>query len=53
MTSIIDSEDAFLWPDGTWCYRHQLAEMAHMSDDFEVVPFGCRKWIGLTDGVPY
>lgn len=22
------------WPDGTWCYRHELEQMAHMSDDF-------------------
>jgi len=22
------------WPDGTWCYRHELEQMVHMSDDF-------------------
>lgn len=22
------------WPDGTWCYRHELEQMSHMSDDF-------------------
>lgn len=22
------------WPDGTWCYRHELEQMGHMSDDF-------------------
>lgn len=22
------------WPDGTWCYRHELEQMTHMSDDF-------------------
>lgn len=22
------------WPNGTWCYRHELEQMAHMSDDF-------------------
>lgn len=22
------------WSDGTWCYRHELEQMAHMSDDF-------------------
>lgn len=30
-------DDAIVWPDGTWCFRHELAEMTHMSDDFEVV----------------
>lgn len=34
------SEDICLWPDGTWCYRHELWEMTHMSDDYEVVLFG-------------
>lgn len=22
------------WPDGTWCYRQELEQMSHMSDDF-------------------
>lgn len=22
------------WPDGTWCYLHELEQMSHMSDDF-------------------
>ena len=22
------------WPAGTWCYRHELEQMTHMSDDF-------------------
>lgn len=22
------------WPDGTWCYRWELEQMTHMSDDF-------------------
>ncbi len=39
-----DSEDILLWPDDmtgpTWCWRHELSEMSHMSDDFEVLPFG-------------
>lgn len=24
----------FYWPDGTWCYRHELEQMTHMSDDY-------------------
>lgn len=34
---LADPEDILLWPDGTWCYRHELAEMSHKSDDFEVI----------------
>lgn len=24
-----------VWPDGTWCYKDELHEMTHMSDDFQ------------------
>jgi len=34
------SEDIMRWPDGTWCYRYELDEMSHMSDDYEIIPFG-------------
>jgi len=26
-----------LWPDGTYCERHELEQMTHMSDDYQVV----------------
>lgn len=34
-----DPEDLIRWPDGTECYRYELHEMRHMSDDYEVIPF--------------
>ena len=30
-------EDVLLWSDGTWCYRAELANMLHMSDDYECI----------------
>lgn len=24
----------YYWPDGTWCYRHELSQMTHKSDDY-------------------
>ncbi len=30
--------DVMLWPDGTWCYREDLEEYSHMSDDYQVIP---------------
>lgn len=30
-------EDILRWPDGSWCYRHELPEMGHKSDDYEVI----------------
>lgn len=26
----------FIWPDGTWCGYEDLAELSHMSNDYEV-----------------
>lgn len=44
----ISQEDIFVWPDGAWCYRYELAEMTHMSDDYEVVPFGTSRHAEVT-----
>lgn len=39
-----DPEDVIRWPDGTWCYRHELAEFSHMSDDYEVLAAGTPRY---------
>lgn len=39
-----NEEDIILWPCGTWCLAFELAEMSHMSDDFERIPFGSERW---------
>lgn len=36
--------DVFLWPDGTWCFRHDALEYAHMSDDYRVIPEDSDEW---------
>lgn len=38
------SEDVFVWPDGTWCYRHEASEFSHMSDDYYVLYMGTQEW---------
>ena len=30
--------DIIVWPDGTWCFRYELHEYTHMSDDYLVLP---------------
>ena len=35
-----ETEDVILWSDGTWCYRHELVEYGHMSDDYIVIEYG-------------
>lgn len=32
--------DILVWPDNTQCYRYELHEMQHMSDDYIVIPAG-------------
>jgi hypothetical protein len=39
MCFLNSSEDLIIWPDGTNCFRYELHEMNHMSDDFEIVRF--------------
>ena len=40
----LDIEDIFVWPDGTWCYRYEKDEFAHMSDDCAIVAFGTKEY---------
>ena len=34
------SEDLIVWSDNTQCYRYELHEMNHMSDDYIIIPVG-------------
>lgn len=43
-TKTVDLEDVLVWSDGTWCYRYELCEMTHMSDDFSVLYFGTDEY---------
>ena len=37
MAKIDDTVDVIYWPNGVWCYRHELEQMTHMSDDFTLI----------------
>lgn len=39
-----DNEGILVWPDGTWCYRYELREYAHMSDDYTMLSFGTPEY---------
>lgn len=43
-----DLDDLIIWSDDTCCYRYELEEMGHMSDDYIVVPYGAAHYITLT-----
>lgn len=30
-------DDILRWPDGHWCFRSDLADFGHKSDDYEVL----------------
>lgn len=42
-----DNEDIFLWADGTNCYRYEIGEMNHMSDDYCVLYFGSDDYLNF------
>lgn len=42
-----DSEDIMLWSDGTNCYRYELSEMNHMSDDYIVLYYNSEGYLNF------
>ena len=43
-----DHEDVIVWPCGDWCYRYELEEMSHKSDDYRVIKFGTKEHERIT-----
>lgn len=43
-------EDLIIWPCGTWCFREDLSCFGHKSDDYEVIPFGCTRYVEFLGG---
>lgn len=41
----MSSEDVFVWPDGSWCYREDAhGEFSWKSDDYYVIYFDTQEW---------
>jgi hypothetical protein len=40
-------EDIMMWADDDWCYRYELTEMTHRSDDYRVIPFGSEGYLDI------
>lgn len=40
-------EDILVWPCGTWCYREELNQMSHLSDDYQVLWFDTDAYISF------
>jgi hypothetical protein len=39
-------DDYYVWPDGTWCYGHDIEEyLTFMSMDFKVLKVGTLGWL--------
>ena len=45
-----DIEDIILWPCGEWCYRYELEEMTHKSDDYQIIKYGTEEHEEITMG---
>lgn len=39
----ISGEDIFVWADGSWCYRYEIHEYGHKSDDYEVLWYNTKE----------
>ena len=50
-THTVDIEDVMVWSDGTWCYRYELGEFKHISDDYTTLYFGTYKYIDFFENL--
>ena len=37
-------DDILLWPNGSWCYRSDIQDMSHLSDDYQVLRADSKQW---------
>ena len=42
-----DPDSIAMWSDGTWCYWEDMGDMNHMSDDYQLIPFGTTEYNAL------
>ena len=46
---VVSADDIMVWSDdmlgATWCYRHELEEMSHMSDDYTTLYLDSEDWL--------
>lgn len=40
-----DFEDVILWPCGSTCYRYELGEYMHKSDDYDILHVGTPEYV--------
>ena len=43
--STYDFEDIILWPCGSTCYRYELGEYNHKSDDYAILRVGTPEYV--------
>lgn len=48
-----EPDDIIRWPDGTMCFRDELAEFSHKSDDYEVVHLGTPAYEAALEELGY
>lgn len=44
----MSSDDVFVWPCGTWCFRDELPDYDYMSDDCVCFVSGTPEWAAVT-----
>ena len=45
MCNYSNRDDIIVWPDDSWCYRHELEEFGtHKSDDYRVIKDDSAEW---------
>lgn len=53
MTQKTDPDDIIQWPCGTFCFRSELSQYGHKSDDYSVLYFDTCEWNEFMDKQDY
>lgn len=40
----MNPDDIIVWPDDVWCFRDELYDFSHKSDDYMVIIAGTDEW---------
>lgn len=53
MTQKDDPDDIIQWPCGHWCFRSELEQHSHKSDDYAVLLFDTENWNAFMNAQDY
>lgn len=47
----IKPDDLIVWADSTWCFRYELSQYNHMSNDYSVIKADSKEWLAFISDI--